>query len=85
MECQIYYRIKKSQNLFKAIHKSTKDYLKYSSHNVQPVHMFFSSNSAGTSKFHLVKVIYNAISKTLLYYCKDPEKPRVLSLGPKGI
>ena len=32
-----------------------------------------------------MKVIYNAISKTLLYHCKDPEKPRVLLLGPTGI
>ena len=28
---------------------------------------------------------YNAISKTLLYCCKDPEKPRVLLLGPTEI
>ena len=31
------------------------------------------------------KVIYKAISKTLLYHCKDPEKLRVLLLGPTGI
>ena len=30
-------------------------------------------------------MIYNAISKTLLCHCKDPEKPRVLLLGPTGI
>ena len=30
-------------------------------------------------------MIYNVISKTLLYHCKDPEKPKLLSLGPKGI
>ena len=43
------------------------------------------SGSGETNKSHLVKVIYNAISKTLLYHCKDPEKPRVLLLGPTGI
>ena len=32
-----------------------------------------------------MKIIYNAISKTLLYHTKDPEKPRVLLLGPTGI
>ena len=32
-----------------------------------------------------MKVIYNAISKTLLYHCKDPEKPRILLLGPTEI
>ena len=32
-----------------------------------------------------MKVIYNALSKTLLYHCKNPEKPRVLLLGPTRI
>ena len=32
-----------------------------------------------------MKVIYNAISKTLLYHCKDLEKPTVLLLIPTGI
>ena len=32
-----------------------------------------------------MRVIYNAISKTLLYYCKDPKKLRVLLLEPKRI
>ena len=41
--------------------------------------------SEGTGKSHLVKVIYNAISRTLLYYCKDTEKPRVLLVGPTGL
>ena len=42
---------------------------------VEPVHIFLSqAGSAGTSK-----------SKTLLYHCKDPEKPGVLLFGPIGI
>ena len=32
-----------------------------------------------------MEVIYNDQSKTLHYHCKDPEKPRVLLLGPTGI
>ena len=36
-------------------------------------------------KSHLVKVIYNAVSKTLLYHCKNPEKPKFFLLRPKGI
>ena len=44
-----------------------------------------SLRSGGTGKSHLVKVICNAISETLLYHCKDPYKPRVLLLGPKEI
>ena len=39
----------------------------------------------GTDKFHLVKLIYNAISKTLLQHCKHPEKPQFILLGPAGI
>ena len=49
-----------------------KDYVKYDGHNSEPVHIFLSG-SEGTGKSHLVKVIYNSISKTLLYQCKDPE------------
>ena len=60
-----------------------KDYLKYDSHDVELIHIFLSG-SGGTGIPHLVKVIYNAISKTLLYHY-NPEKPRVLSLGPTGI
>ena len=40
----------------------------------------FLSCCGGTSKCHLVKVIHNAMSKTFLYHCKDPEKPRVILL-----
>ena len=29
--------------------------------------------------------MYNAVSKTLLYYWKDTEKPTDLFLGPTGI
>ena len=47
------------------------------------MHLFLSG-SAGTRKSHLVKVIYDVISKTSLCHCKDPEKPRVLLLGPIG-
>ena len=32
-----------------------------------------------------MKVIYNAISKTLLHHCKDPKKPIDLLLCPTGI
>ena len=32
-----------------------------------------------------MKVIYHAISKTLLYNCRDPKKPRVVLFGPTRI
>ena len=46
--------------------------------------LMFLSGSGGAGESHLVKVIYNAISKTLLYNCKDPQKPRVLLVGLIG-
>ena len=45
----------------------------------------FLSGSGSTGKSHLVKAISNALSKLLLYHCKDPEEPIVLSLGPTGM
>ena len=48
------------------------------------MHIFLSS-SGGTDKSYLVKVIYNAISKTLLYHCKYPEKAESFLLGPTEI
>ena len=47
-----------------------KDYVKYDEHNVEQIHIFLSGGR-GTGRSHLVKVIYNAILKTLLYNSKD--------------
>ena len=66
------------------VHKWTKKYVKCNGHNVEPIQIFRSCNR-GAGKSNLVKVIFNATSKTLLYHCKDPEKPRVLLLDPTGI
>ena len=74
----------KQREVFNLDHTWTKDYVRYNEHNVEPVHIFLSG-IGGTGKSHLVKAIYNAISKTLLYHSKEPEKPRVLMLGPTGI
>ena len=74
----------KQREVFDVVHSWVKDYLKYDGHNVEGIYVFLSG-SGGTGKSHLVKVIYNIISKTLLYHCKDPEKPRVHLLGPTGI
>ena len=49
-------------------------HVNYNGHSVEPIHIFLSG-SEGTGKSHLVKLIYNTIPKTLLYHCKDPEKP----------
>ena len=74
----------KQREVFNVVHTWAKNHLKYDGNDVEPVHIFLSS-SGGTGKSHLVKVIYNTISKTLLYHSKDPEKPRVSLFGPTGI
>ena len=43
------------------------------------------SGSGGTGKSHLVKTIYQAITKELLYHSKELDKPCVLLLCPTGI
>ena len=48
------------------------------------IHIFLSG-SGGKGKSHLVKTIYQAVSKELSYHGGDPDKPRVLLLGPTGI
>ena len=53
-----------SVSLYRAI-----NYVKYNRHKVVPVHTFLSG-SGGTDKSHLVKIIYNAMSNALPYYCK---------------
>ena len=50
-------------------------YVKYYGHNVEPIHIFLSG-SGGAGKSHLLKVIHNTISKTLVCHCKNLEKPR---------
>ena len=66
------------------VHVLGKQYLKYDGHDVEPFYIFFLG-SGGTGKYHLVEVLHNPKSKTLLYHCKHPEKPRVLLLGPTKI
>ena len=74
----------KQGQVFDVVHTWIKDCVEYDEHNAEPTHIFFPG-SRGISKSHLVKVACNVISKTLFYHCKDPEKPRVLSLEPTGI
>ena len=59
-------------------------YVKYDEHVFEAEYMFFSG-SGGTARFHLGKVIYNSILKTLLYHCKSQEKARVHLLEPTEI
>ena len=63
----------KQREVFNVVHTWTNNYVKYDEHVVEPVHILLSG-SGGTGKSHLVRVTYNAISKTLLYHCKDLRK-----------
>ena len=64
----------KQRKAFNITNKWAKDYAKYNRHTVEPVHIFLS-DIGGTGKSHLIKVIDNVISKSMLYRCKGPEKP----------
>ena len=74
----------RQREVFNVVHTWAKNFRKYDGHDVKPVHIFLSG-SERTGKSHLMKVMYNAISKTLPYHCKDPEKPKVHLPGPTGI
>ena len=68
----------KQREVFNVAHQWAKDYVNCNGYNVEPVYIFLSG-SGGTGKSHLVKVIYNVISKTqrnLEFFCL---------LGPTGI
>ena len=54
------------------IHSWAKDNIKHYGYNVELIYTYLSgSGRKGKSHF----VIYHTISKTLLYHCKDTEKP----------
>ena len=74
----------KQREVFNVVYTWAKDYVKYYGHDVESVHILLSG-SGGTGKPYLVKVICNKRSKTLLYHCKDPDKPKIIFLRPKGI
>ena len=79
---------KKQGDVFNIAYKWARDYVKGMSqkrmHTLEPIHIFLSG-SGGTGKSHLTKTIYQALSKEFLYHDGDPDKPRVLLLGPTGI
>ena len=54
----------KQREFFNVVHKLAKEYVKCNGYQVKKKHIFLSRNG-GTSKYHLVIVIYNAISKNI--------------------
>ena len=68
----------KQRTVFSVVHNWTKEYVKHKGVNIKPVNIFLS-RSGGTGKSHLVKLIYNAVSKTFIF------NYIVFSLRPTGI
>ena len=52
----------KAKKVFNVVHTWAEDYVNCKENDVGPIHKFLSGSGA-TGKSHLVKVIYNAISK----------------------
>ena len=69
----------KQREIFEVINKWAPDYVKYSScllkESISPLHLFISG-SGGCGKSHLIKTVYNSLSKTLT--SKKSDKPTVL-------
>lgn len=63
----------KQREVFNLVHTWATDYVKYDGHNVKLIYVFLSARGA-TGKSHLIKVIYNTVSKTWLDNSKDIEK-----------
>ena len=79
---------RKQRMVFDVLHQWARNYIKNVSLKtnlqINSVHIFLSG-SGGTGKSHLIKTIYQVVSTELLYHSKEPDKPRVLVLGPTGI
>ena len=51
---------------------------------IAPFHLFLTGGG-GCGKSHLIKTVFQAVSKMFLYHGANPEKPRVLLLAPTGV
>lgn len=51
---------------------------------LQPIRIFLTGGG-GVGKSHLIKCIYNCLSKLLAYKSDELDKPRVIKLAPTGI
>ena len=60
----------KQRAVFNVVHNWAKEYVKHNGVNVKPVNIFFS-RSGNTGKSHLVKLICNAVSKTLIFNYRE--------------
>ena len=70
----------KQREVFDVVHTWVKAYVKYDGNNVEPIHIFLS-DSGGTGKSHLVKAIYNAISKNCFVTVKTQKNQEFFYFG----
>ena len=78
----------KQRQVFEYIFHWAKESVKNKSSEIEksipPFHIFLTGGG-GCGKSHLIKAVYQAISKIFLYHGSNPEKPRVLLLAPTGV
>ena len=78
----------KERQLFEYIFHCAKSTVKERSSNsakkISPFHLFLTGGG-GCGKSHLIKTIFQAVSKIFLYHDVSLEKPRVMLLAPNGV
>ena len=80
MSILIYVAQTDQRNVFDAVY-SWSSKIQY---EVEPVRLFITGGG-GCGKSNLVRAIYQAVTKSLMYNGGDPDKPRVLLLAPTGV
>ena len=88
MSILIYVAQTDQRNVFDAVYSWARNYVKSRSskiqYEVEPVRLFITGGG-GCGKSNLVRAIYQAVTKSLMYNGGDPDKPRVLLLAPTGV
>ncbi|XP_066934413.1 uncharacterized protein [Clytia hemisphaerica] len=78
----------KQRDIFDIVLNWGKMYVQNSKSNnpvlLEPLRIFLTGG-AGVGKSHLIKCIYNCLSKVLAYKSDELEKPRIIKLAPTGI
>ena len=78
----------KQWKIFDFVHNWAKKHVKNLSSleptHLEPLHIFISG-SGGVGKSHLIKTLYQSLTKLFSYRTGDPNKPRMLLIAPTGV